>query len=405
LKRTNRDPLYTGQLQNTGEIAPSDDAPAGKVAPQSWAIAIAETIMKRNPGTPIDRLARWGYVTGYTLNGIEMVANTTGDPRYWEFIIRVLDQFIDEEGNLNNNIRLDSLDNVMSGNIIVGLYEHTGDERYRTAANQIRRVFDTFPRNSDGGFWHNPKLAGEMWVDGVFMGAMPLIRYGKSIGDSEYCYDEVVKQITLFAGHCRKGNSGLYYHAWAEKQSDKPSKGASSWADPATGLSSEVWSEGLGWYALILVETLSILPANHAGRATVLDIYVRLAAGLKRTQDSKSGRWFQIVDKGNEVDNWTDTSGSAMFTYSLQRGIELGLLASREYAPVVTRGYRGIIEKAKINNGGLVDIYSACQGLCVQSNYAEYIDYPKKVNANEAVAGCLWATAIVEKPGAKKTVK
>jgi rhamnogalacturonyl hydrolase YesR len=404
LKRPNRDPLYSGQLQNTGEISAGDDAPFGKATSQSWASAMTETIMKRNPGTPVDRLARWGYVTGYTLNGIEMVARSTGDRRYWEFIIRVLDQFIDEEGNLNSNIRLDSLDNVMSGNIIVGMYEHTGDERYRIAANQIRRVFDTFPRNSDGGFWHNPKLAGEMWVDGVFMGAMPLIRYGKSIGDSEYCYDEVVKQIILFAGHCRKGNSGLYYHAWAEKQSGKPSKGA-SWADPATGLSSEVWSEGLGWYALILVETLSILPANHPGRAAVLDIYIRLAAGLKRAQDSRSGRWFQIVDKGNEADNWTDTSGSAMFTYSLQRGIELGLLASREYAPVVTKAYRGIIEKAKINNGGMVDIYSACQGLCVQSSYTEYIDYPKKVNANEAAAGFLWATAIVEKPCPKKTIK
>jgi hypothetical protein len=30
-------------------------------------------------GTPRDRLARWSYVTGYTLNGIEMVARSTGD--------------------------------------------------------------------------------------------------------------------------------------------------------------------------------------------------------------------------------------------------------------------------------------------------------------------------------------
>ena len=224
MKRPNRDPLYTGQLQNIGEIAPGDDISVRKTAPQSWAIALAETIMKRNPGTPRDRLARWGYVTGYTLNGIEIVARTTDDPRYWDFIIRVLDRFIDEEGNFTNNVRLDSLDNVMSGNIIIGMYEHTGDERYRIAANHLRQAFDTFPRNSDSGFWHNPKLTGEMWVDGVFMGAMPLIRYGKSIGDTEYCYDEVVKQITLFARHALKGRSGLYYHAWAEKQSDKPAK-------------------------------------------------------------------------------------------------------------------------------------------------------------------------------------
>jgi hypothetical protein len=33
------------------------------------------------------------------------------------------------------------------------------------------------------------------------------------------------------------------------------------------GTSPEVWSEGLGWYALVLVETLADLPKNHAKEA------------------------------------------------------------------------------------------------------------------------------------------
>ena len=377
-------------------------------APQYWSVALADSIMKRNPGTPKDRLARWSYVTGYTLNGIELVARSTGNPKYWDFIKRVMDQFIDEKGNLKEDIRLESLDNVMPGNIVVGLYEHTRDERYRTAANQIRKAFDKFPRNSDGGFWHNSKLTGEMWVDGVFMGQMPLIRYGKSIGDSQYSFGEAAKQITIFAKHCLKGDSGLYYHAWAEKPelavvigSHRPPQ-PTHWADPKTGLSSEVWSEGLGWYSLIVAETLAVLPKNHPQRGEVLDIYTQLAAGLKRSQDPKSGRWFQVVDKGDRLDNWTDNSGSAMFVYAIQRGLDLGLLKSAEYKPVVAKGYQGIVENAKINGEGRVEIYSACEGLCVQGSYADYINYPKSVNGNEAVAGFLWATAIVEKPRLKK---
>jgi unsaturated rhamnogalacturonyl hydrolase len=54
-----------------------------------------------------------------------------------------------------------------------------------------------------------------------------------------------------------------------------------------------------------------------------------------------------------------------------------------------------------VNDEGLVDIYSACDGLGVQKEYARYIHYRKKVNAKEAVAGFLWATTIVEKPGRK----
>ena len=320
-----------------------------------------------------------------------------------------MDQFIDERGNFTSKASpINSLDNCMPGNIIVALYEHTRDERYRTAASQMRKAFDTFPRNPDGGFWHNQKLTGEMWVDGVFMGQMFLIRYGKSIGDSEYCFDEAAKQITVFAKHCRKGNTGLYYHGWAAKPElatvigrylpDRPTL----WADPKTGLSSEVWSEGLGWYALIVAETLAVLPKDHAQRPEVVDIFRGMAAGLKRTQDPVSGRWFQVVDKGGEPGNWTDNSGSAMFTYAIQRGIELGLLNAREYAPVVAKGYKGIVANAKINDQGLVDIYSACAGLCVQANYAAYINYPRSVNGGEAVAGFLWATTIVEKPGLQK---
>jgi rhamnogalacturonyl hydrolase YesR len=374
--------------------------------PKSWSVALAETLMRRNTGAPHDSLAGWTYWKGYTLNGFEMLWRTTGERRYSDFIRREIDPFIDEKGNLVN-VKLDSLDSVMAGNIVVGLYEQTHDERYRLAATEIREAFDGFPRNTDGGFWHNRQLTGEMWVDGVFMGEMFLLRYGKSIGDRDYCFDEVTRQITLFAKHARKDNTGLYYHAWAERPelaTVLPERKV-RWADPNTGLSSEVWSEGLGWYSLVVVETLAELPPNHPRRAAVLDIYQRLAAGLKATQDPKTGGWLFVVDKGDRPDNWIDSSGSAMFTYALQRGIDLGLLKSEDYAPVVARGYKAITNQAKINEQGLVDIYNACDGVCVQASYADYVHCAKRVNAKEAVAGFLWATAIVEKPAAAKDTR
>jgi len=368
--------------------------------PRYWSVALADTIMKRNTGAPGDSLTPWSYWKGYTLNGFEMLWRSTGDPRYLDYIKRQIDPFIDRDGNLVN-VKLDSLDNAMAGNIVVGLYEDTHDPRYHTAATQIRRLFDHYPRNRDGGFWHNPRLNGEMWVDGVFMGEMFLLRYGDSIGDRKYCFDEAVKQITVFAHHALKGDSGLYYHAWAADPSLATVVPARKlhWADPVTGLSPEVWSEGLGWYALVVVEALNHLPAGYPGRADVLDIYQRLAAGLKRMQDSATGGWFFIVDKPDRSDNWIDTSGSAMFTYALERGIELGVLDRAEYAPLVAAGYRSITHNARVDGDGLVDILSACDGLCVQASYADYVGCKRVVNAKEAVGGFLWATAVVEKPG------
>jgi rhamnogalacturonyl hydrolase YesR len=372
--------------------------------PKYWSVAIADTIMKRNTGAQGDSLTPWSYWKGYTLDGFEMLWQSTGDPRYLNYIKQQIDPHIDRDGNLVG-VKLDSLDNAMAGNIVVGLYEHTHDPRYRVAATQIRKMFLTYPRNPDGGFWHNPRLRGEMWVDGVFMGQMFLLRYGDSIGDRENCFDEAVRQITVFARHARKGDSGLYYHAWAADPDlalTVPQR-RPKWADPATGLSPEVWSEGLGWYALVVTEALSRLPAGYPGRAEVLDIYMRLAAGLKRAQDPKTGGWFFVVDKPDRKDNWIDTSGSSMFTYALERGIELGILDRKGYAPFVAAGYRAITHNARINHEGLVDVSSACDGVGVQASYADYVDYPRTVNAKEAVGGFLWATAIVEKPGRAST--
>jgi unsaturated rhamnogalacturonyl hydrolase len=88
-----------------------------------------------------------------------------------------------------------------------------------------------------------------------------------------------------------------------------------------------------------------------------------------------------------------------MFTYALQRGIDIGQLRRDEYAPVVVRGYLCIADNATADEYGLVDVHNACDGLCVQQSYDAYVGAPRTSNAKEAVAGFLWATAVVEKPG------
>ena len=270
--------------------------------PESWAIATADSVMKRYPDYRKAHPASyfpcpWTYVHGYHLIGFEKLYRSTGDKKYLDYIEKYIASFIDEKGNITGidrggkkiNVDFNNLDNMLVGNCVLFLYETTKDERYKLAADKIRKAFDTYPRNSDGGFWHNLYFKGEMWIDGIFMGQMFLIRYGKTIGDSEYCFNEAAKQITLYAKRARKGD-GLYLHALSERPV--------AWADPKTGLSSEVWSEGLGWYALILVETLDVLPKDHPKRDEVVDILRRLAVDLKKHQDPKSGRWFQVVDKG-----------------------------------------------------------------------------------------------------------
>jgi hypothetical protein len=188
-------------------------------APKFWSIATAETIMARWPDYSKAYFSSWTYVNGYALYGFDMLYRATGDKKYFGYTKRYIDQFIDKNGNFHGvpnakgqtrDISFSNLDNMMTGNTVVMMYEYTKDERYKKAAEKIRRAFDDYPRNNDGGFWHARGMHGQMWIDGIFMGQMFLTRYGKSIGDTQYCWDEATKQVTVYAKRAQRGDSGLY---------------------------------------------------------------------------------------------------------------------------------------------------------------------------------------------------
>ena len=174
------------------------------------------------------------------------------------------------------------------------------------------------------------------------------------------------------------------------------------WADKSTGLSPEVWSEGMGWYTLVVPELLALLPKTHQNYQQVLDIYLKMCKGLKEVQDKKTGGWFMVVDKGDNPLNFIDPSGTAMFVYSIQRGVQLGLLKAKEYAPVAERGYKSLFPFIQVNERGLLDVIGACDGVVIKKNFVEYVTVPKILNAKEAVAGILWASVIMETEQLKK---
>ncbi|MHC1771481.1 MAG: hypothetical protein AB9907_07015 [Flexilinea sp.] len=39
--------------------------------------------------------------------------------------------------------------------------------------------------------------------------------------------------------------------------------------------------------------------------------------------------------------------------------------------------------------GKLWEVCQACEALCIQNSYEDYVRYPQKINAREAVASCL----------------
>jgi rhamnogalacturonyl hydrolase YesR len=355
-----------------------------------WSVTTANSFITKFPDPDsihwVGQSNHFSWQAGYVMFAMEKMWRSTGDVKYFNYIKKYVDQQVDENGNIPD-FSPAALDNFLPGYAVIFMYEQTHLEKYKIAAKKIRGSFINYPRNSDGGFWHGSWAKHQMWVDGVFMGQMFLARYGKVIGDSAYAFDEVIKQMKLILSHCLKAN-GLLLHGWDESRK-------ASWANKNTGLASEVWSEGLGWFAVLIADVFDYLPQNHPGYNYLLATLRNLCDGLKKVQDAKTGMWCQVVDKPDLPDNWNETSGTGMYLYLIKKSIEKGYIGKKEFIPVVKKAYQGIIKKAKINSIGLVDIYD-CSSIGIMDDYKMYVSQPKEVNTFAGVTSFILGTFSME---------
>jgi len=331
---------------------------------------VVESTIKRFPTA--DSLKGWGYAKALYLYGVYLVYLRTKDKRYLDHIQSWIDLHIDDKGKINRAIN--ALDFMMPGNLLLILYKETKQEKYKLAAENIRKVFDTYPRTKDGGFWHanTPSRQWQLWADGVFMSLPFLARYGQMFGDSKYANDEATKQMLIYYQHLNDPATGLLWHAYDES-------GAQSWANHETHQSGYHWGRAIGWYGMTLIELLEILPKNHLQRNALIEIVQQLAKAFERYQDPVTGRWYQVVDKGGIEGNWLETSCSSMYSYMMWMGVKRGYLP-KHYESVAQKGYHGVLTKLSIGADGMTNLRDICEGTNV-SDLAYY--FARKRNEND----------------------
>ena len=315
-------------------------------------VRMADSVLARRtdaltnePGRP----AKWAYEQGVLLKGVEAVWRNTGDERYFEYIRRGVDHFVNEDGTISTYKPEDySLDNVMPGRLLLLLYKVTGREKYRKAAGLLREQLKTQPRTSEGGFWHKKIYPEQMWLDGLYMAEPFYAEYAATFKE-DADFEDIAGQFVLMERHARDARTGLLYHGWDESRKQR-------WADPETGRSPNFWGRAVGWYALALVDTMDYFPKGHPKRATLLAILKRLAAAVEKYQEPDSGLWYQVLDKGGAEGNYLEASASCMFVYALAKGVRLGYLPA-PYLKVARKGYKGIVSRfVEADAGGLVSL-------------------------------------------------
>jgi unsaturated rhamnogalacturonyl hydrolase len=341
-----------------------------------------------------DQVVRWSYDQGVILKGIEGIWNATGDGRWFNYIQKSMDVYVQEDGNIRGYKAGDyNIDNINNGKILLFLYQVTGKEKYKKAVDFLREQLRTHPRTSEGSFWHKKIYPYQVWLDGLYMGQPFYAEYAK-IFHEDSAFNDIARQFVLIERHARDPKTGLLYHGWDESRQQK-------WADQKTGLSPNIWGRALGWYGMAMVDVLDYFPEHHPGRDSIIKILNRFAKAVSSIQDAKSGLWYDVPNKPAEPKNYFEASASSMLVYTLAKGVRKGYLPA-SYLKQARKGYGGIlaqfikIENGQVNLHGTVKVSGLGGNPYRDGSFSYYMSEPVIVNDPKGVGAFIQAANEME---------
>jgi unsaturated rhamnogalacturonyl hydrolase len=341
------------------------------------------------------RPANWNYEIGVVLMGFERLWNMTGDKTYFNYTKHIVDHFINQDGTIRTYVMDEyNSDNIPPGRQLLMLHRVSKEEKYKIAAQTLRNQISWQPRNKAGGFWHKLKYPSQMWLDGLYMVEPFYAEYAlinKQPGD----FNDIINQFVWMEKYSRDAKTGLLYHGWDESKLQK-------WANPKTGLSPEFWSRSMGWYMMALVDVLDFIPKTHPRRIELINILNRLSTALVKFQDPKAGVWWQVTDKPHKEKNYLESSGTAMFVFSLAKALRLKYIPQSFKSPL-QKAYNGMIKEfVKEDPNGQYHYIQAVAGAGLggvpyrDGSYEYYVNEPKRDDDLKAIGPFIQACIEME---------
>ena len=316
-----------------------------------WSERMALSIMKRHPKAwQIDNneKPKWEYKPSFMLLSIQKLFNQTKKSKYNNYIKEYADTFIDSSGVISHYELKDyNLDLVNPGKLLFDLNAASKDNRYLKAMQLLKKQIEGQPKTESGGFWHKKIYPNQMWLDGLYMESPFYTRYTIAFENGKGLND-IANQFELIHAHSIDKKTGLPYHAWDESKQI-------GWANKETGTSPTIWSRGVGWYMMALVDVLDYFPKDHPKQKELVSYLNEVAVAIAKKQDT-SGLWYQITDIGNKNGNYIEASGSAMFAYAFAKGVNKGYLPNR-YKKRANSAFDGLLKDlVKIDQDGEVHL-------------------------------------------------
>jgi unsaturated rhamnogalacturonyl hydrolase len=348
---------------------------------------------------PIDDLARLddtavfepgefrpiSYEWGVTYSGMLLAAEVTGDGRYTEYVAKRLRLIADAARQYRSRPKTDSgqrspLRSVLNpralddaGSMCAAMIKA---QRAGIQAD-LRPLIDNYIgyisgkefRLADGTLARNRPHPNTIWLDDLYMSVPALAQMGKLTGERKYL-DDGVKQVVQFARRMFNKDKGLFMHGWVQGMEVHPEF---------------YWARANGWALMTLVELLDVLPEDHAGRGSVIELLRAHVRGLAALQ-SGSGFWHQLLDR---EDSYLETSATAIYAYAMARAIDRGWIDPLAYGPAVLLAWNAVT--SKVNARGQVE--GTCVGTGMGFEPAFYYHRPTSIYAAHGYGPVLLAGA------------
>lgn len=300
------------------------------------------------------------YEWGVTYAGMLLTSESTGDPRFRDYVEKRLSFIADAAGSLKkpsgnyadwesrmplrNLIAPRTLDDIgaMTAAMIKAKRAGSKANLQPLIDIAISHIMSKQIRLSDGTLARNRPQPNTLWLDDMFMGVPAIAQMGKLTGERKY-FDEACAQVLNFARRMFNREKGIYMHGWVEGMTEHPEFH---------------WARANGWAFMTEVELLDVLPQNHPMRPQILKLLKAHAKGLASYQ-SGSGFWHQLLDR---EDSYLETSATAIYTYAFARAINRGWIDAAAYAPTTLLAWNAVT--TKVNEKGQVE------GTCVGTGMA-----------------------------------
>ncbi|MGN1319449.1 MAG: glycoside hydrolase family 105 protein [Lachnospirales bacterium] len=360
---------------------------------------IDQLLEKSTPQAPIWNIEKiksgepstWNYIDGCMIKAILDLYAIKGDKRFLDFADEFIDYFVQDDGSIMSYDPAElNIDNVNAGKTLFELYKLTGKEKYRKAIETIYTQVKNQPRTKEGNFWHKLIYPYQVWLDGSYMGQPFYMQYEVEYNDCKNCQDSFHQLMNIYE-LLRDKKTGLYYHGYDSSR-------LAFWCDKETGLSKNFWLRALGWYSMALVDTISVMPDSmESEKAQLASNYKELIDAMLKYQ-APNGMWYQVVDRADEVDkngkkNYLETSGSAIFAYSIMKACRMGIL-DESYFQYGEKAFNGVCDMYLSEKDGVLQLDGIClvAGLGPQGNTRRdgtleyYLDEPIVHNDAKGVA-------------------